>query len=70
MICLAMLRALRKAQVAHRVEVLSDGQKAIDYLSGTGAYADRVSCPVPALMFLDLKAARYVGGFEVCGMVA
>lgn len=60
----AMQRALRKAQITHRVEVVPDGQRAIDYLSGSGAYADRESCPLPTLMFLDLKLP-YVSGFEV-----
>lgn len=60
----AMQRALRKTQIPCRMQVVSDGQKAMDYLSGTGAYADRESCPVPALIFLDLKLP-YVDGFEL-----
>lgn len=60
----AMQRALRKAQVSHPVQVVTDGQKAIDYLSGAGAFSDRTLYPLPSLMFLDLKMP-YVGGFEV-----
>jgi CheY-like chemotaxis protein len=60
----AMQRALRKAQVTHPLQVVTDGQKAIDYLSGIGAYADRNYYPLPSLIFLDLKLP-YVNGFEV-----
>jgi CheY-like chemotaxis protein len=60
----AMQRALRKAQITFPVHVVTDGQKAIEYLSGTGQYADRNYYPLPALIFLDLKLP-YVGGFEV-----
>jgi len=60
----AMQRAFRKAQITQRVQIVSDGQKAMDYLSGIGAYADRESCPLPAVIFLDLKLP-YVSGFEV-----
>src|SRR3954469_23104638 len=60
----AMQRALRKAQITHPVHVVSDGQKAIDYLSGSGTYTDRSNYPLPSLVFLDLKLP-YVGGFEV-----
>jgi CheY-like chemotaxis protein len=60
----AMQRALRKTQIACSMQVVSDGQKAIDYLSGNGAYADRQSCPLPSIIFLDLKLP-YVDGFEL-----
>ncbi|MGZ4974971.1 MAG: response regulator [Limisphaerales bacterium] len=59
----AMQRALRKAQAVHPLQVVTDGQKAIDYLSGTGTYQDRNDYPLPSLIFLDLKLP-YVGGFE------
>jgi len=60
----AMQRALRKAQVTHPLQVVTDGQKAIDYLSGTGAYLDRAIYPLPILIFMDLKLPYY-GGFEI-----
>jgi CheY-like chemotaxis protein len=60
----AMQRALRKAQITHPVQVISDGQKAVDYLSGIGQYTDRTYYPLPSLVFLDLKLP-YVGGFDV-----
>ncbi len=44
--------------------VARDGEEAIDYLSGSGAYADRTKFPWPALMLLDLKMPG-VDGFGV-----
>lgn len=57
-------RALKAANVAHPVQVVEDGQLAIDYLSGTGAYADREKYPLPFLILLDLKLP-YVMGLDV-----
>lgn len=59
-----MRRALRKAGIANPLHVTTDGQQAIDYLSGTGRFADRELFPLPHIVFLDLKLP-YVNGFEV-----
>jgi CheY-like chemotaxis protein len=42
----------------------TDGQDAIDYLSGKGHYADRVKFPMPALVLLDIKMP-FISGLEV-----
>ena len=42
----------------------TDGQDAIDYLSGKGQYADRVKFPMPALVLLDIKMP-FISGLEV-----
>lgn len=60
----AMHRALRKAQIINPLQVATDGQQALDYLSGTGQYADRAQYPLPFIVFLDLKLP-YLDGFEV-----
>ncbi len=60
----AMSRALKQAHIANPVTVVSDGQEALDYLSGAGPYADRERYPVPFIVFLDLKLP-YIDGFEV-----
>jgi len=57
-------RAFTKAGHGYRVVDVPDGETAIDYLSGSAAYADRSRFPLPALMLLDLKMPK-VNGFEV-----
>jgi CheY-like chemotaxis protein len=59
-----LIRALNKTGVPNPTEVVQDGQLAIDYLSGNGAFADRSVYPLPELVFLDLKLPR-VHGLEV-----
>jgi len=57
-------RALKEAKLSLPLQVLEDGQQALDYLSGTGPYADRTLHPLPHLIFLDLKLP-YIEGFEL-----
>jgi CheY-like chemotaxis protein len=59
-----MRRALRKAAVSNPLFVVRDGQEAIAYLQGEGAYADRKTYPLPSLLLLDLEMPR-VDGFGV-----
>jgi CheY-like chemotaxis protein len=59
-----MKRALKHARITNPLQVVMDGQKAIDYLSGKEAFADRAKYPLPFLVFLDLKLP-YKHGFEV-----
>lgn len=57
-------RALTKSQIANRLIVAEDGQKALDYLFGTGEYAGRDISITPAVVLLDLKLPK-VPGLEV-----
>jgi CheY-like chemotaxis protein len=50
--------------LANPFSVLTDGQAAIDYLQGSGAYADRTAHPLPCLVILDLNLPCRTG-FEV-----
>lgn len=50
-----MKRALKSANIGNTLSVVEDGQRAIDYLSGDGAFSDREKYPFPAVVFLDLK---------------
>lgn len=59
-----MERAASKAGLTAPVQVVRDGQQAIDYLSGANSYADRAQYPLPGVVFLDLKLP-YVHGFDV-----
>jgi len=57
-------RALKKTGITCPVHVAGDGESALEYLEGRGAYADRQANPVPTLVLLDLKLPRR-SGFEV-----
>jgi CheY-like chemotaxis protein len=57
-------RAFQRAGFTNLINVVRDGEEAIDYLSGTSAYANRDEYPLPDLILLDLKMPK-VGGFEV-----
>ena len=59
-----MRRALQKAQVEFPLQVVTNGQEAVDYLSGEGKYSDRSAYPLPSLILLDLKMP-FLDGFEV-----
>ena len=61
---LLTLRALKKNDVAGEVVVARDGVEALDYLFGTGGYADRNTGVMPQLILLDLKLPK-VDGLEV-----
>lgn len=59
-----MRYAWSKAGLANPLHLVADGQSAIDYLRGSGQYADRKLHPLPFLMFLDLNLPHR-SGFEV-----
>jgi CheY-like chemotaxis protein len=57
-------RAFAREHFTNTIVLAEDGQIALDYLFGTGSYADRDLSEIPALILLDLKLPR-VGGLEV-----
>lgn len=58
------LRALEKNNILNEVVVARDGQEALDYLFGTGAYAGRDITVMPQVILLDLKLPK-IDGLEV-----
>jgi len=58
------LRALRRANVANSVDVVRDGQQALDYLFRQGDYANRAGPDLPAVVLLDISLPR-LSGLEV-----
>jgi CheY-like chemotaxis protein len=58
------LRALRKANVALRIALVEDGVQALEFVFGTGGYAQRVGAALPRVVLLDLKLPK-VDGLEV-----
>ena len=58
------LRALEKRHLANKVFHVKDGEEALEFLLGTGQYANRADCQHPKVVLLDLKLPK-VDGFEV-----
>jgi CheY-like chemotaxis protein len=59
-----VMRSLADFQVANRIVHVEDGEAALEYLHGRGAYMDRHTFPMPHLMLLDLRLPK-VDGLQV-----
>ena len=55
------LRSLRKINLANTIDVVRDGQQAIDYLFRQGDFAGRAGPDLPTLMLLDISLPRMNG---------
>jgi CheY-like chemotaxis protein len=58
------LRTLRKRNLANNVVHVKDGEEALNWIFGTGAYAGRNPSNHPKVVLLDLKLPK-VDGLEV-----
>lgn len=58
------LRALRKFNLANRVQVARDGEEALDFIFCTGPHAARRMGDGPSVILLDLKLPK-IDGLEV-----
>ena len=58
------LRALKKDKLANSLHRVEDGQQALEFLFGTGAYSGRNLANGPKVVLLDLKLPK-VDGLEV-----
>lgn len=59
-----VLHALRKRRLVNRIDVVTDGEEAVDYLFGRGSHEDRAGEPPPDVILLDLKLPK-LDGLEV-----
>ncbi|MBE9503237.1 MAG: response regulator [Proteobacteria bacterium] len=57
-------RAIRKAGNANQVDVLTDGEEALDYVFNRAKYADKTKYPLPGLIILDIKLPN-IDGIEI-----
>lgn len=53
--------AFRESKVANRVDVVRDGEEALDYLFCRGDHAHRKDDPLPAVVLLDLRLPKMDG---------
>jgi CheY-like chemotaxis protein len=58
------MRAFQKNNLANKVQVLRDGEEALEYLFGTGRYAGKTDRVRPKVILLDLKLP-IIDGHEV-----
>jgi CheY-like chemotaxis protein len=58
------LRALRKAKLTNRIQVVRDGEEALQFIFCEGPYAERKMENGPKVILLDLKLPK-VDGLEV-----
>lgn len=58
---LLLQRAFHKINPQALIKSVSDGDKAVAYLTGGEGYADRNEFPLPDLILLDLKLPRKTG---------
>ncbi|NDY95631.1 response regulator [Wenzhouxiangella limi] len=58
------LRALKKAGVCNWIDVVRDGQQALDYLFGEGEFTEQANEPLPAVVLLDIGLPK-ISGLEV-----
>jgi CheY-like chemotaxis protein len=53
--------AIRKNGITAPVNVVHDGEEAVEYLEGKGRYADRQKYPFPSVIITDVKMPRRDG---------
>lgn len=53
--------AFDEAKIANRLEVVSDGAEALDYLFARGRFSDRDPADLPSLVLLDLNLPKLDG---------
>ena len=56
-----VLATLKRWGITNPVQVVGDGEQAMEYLEGQGKYADREQYPFPTLVLLDLLLPKISG---------
>jgi CheY-like chemotaxis protein len=65
---LLILRNLSKVNLANRVDVVRDGQQALDYLFAEHSFSHRDASDLPLVVLLDIGLPR-ISGLEVLHML-
>ena len=61
---LLTIRAFKRHHIVNSIDVVRDGQEALDYLQCQGEWTSRESCEPPQVVLLDLKLPK-IDGLEV-----
>jgi two-component system response regulator len=61
-------RAIRKSGNTNHIDIVGDGEQALDYLLNRGKFADRNKYPCPGLVLLDIKLPG-IDGIEVLKII-
>lgn len=61
---LLTIRALKKHNIHNNIELVRDGEEALDYMFGRGKYSGRDTKQLPQLILLDLKLPK-IDGLQV-----
>ncbi len=56
--------AFGKHRIANQIDMVEDGEKALDYLNGQGEYSHRKDESLPVLIMLDINLPK-INGIEV-----
>lgn len=59
-----IFRALRKANIANKIDVVRDGQQALDYLFQAGEFEHMAGTQRPAVVLMDINLPK-VNGLDV-----
>ncbi|MDR2550437.1 MAG: response regulator [Desulfobulbus sp.] len=63
-----ILRALNKVNIANRIDVIRDGQQAVDFLLNRGAYLQSQLSELPMVVLLDIGLPK-LSGLEVLKII-
>jgi len=58
------IRAFKRAGIANQLQVVTDGEQALEFLFATGAYSERATLEMPGVILLDLNLPK-ISGMEV-----
>ena len=61
--------AMEKAGMKHCIQLVQDGEEAVEYLEGTGKFKNRKEFPLPDFLFLDINMPKK-NGWEVLEWMA